>query len=75
MIIVGAGVIGCEYAFIFRTFGVEIVLIEKVERALPGQDRDIVAVIEKEMKRRGIRFLPGTVAAGLRGSEPTAARP
>jgi dihydrolipoamide dehydrogenase len=61
MIIVGAGVIGCEYAFIFRTFGVEIVLIEKAERALPGQDKDIVAVIEKEMKRRGIRFLPGTV--------------
>ncbi len=61
MIIVGAGVIGCEYAFIFRTFGVEVVLIEKMERALPGQDKDIVAVIEKEMKRRGIRFLPGTV--------------
>ncbi len=61
MIIVGAGVIGCEYAFIFRTFGVDVVLIEKMERALPGQDKDIVAVIEKEMKRRGIRFLPGTV--------------
>lgn len=61
MVIVGAGVIGCEYAFIFRTFGVDVVLIEKMERALPGQDKDIVAVIEKEMKRRGIRFLPGTV--------------
>lgn len=61
MAIIGAGVIGCEYAFIFRTFGVEVVLIEKLEHALPGQDKDIVAVIEKEMKRRGIRFLPGTM--------------
>ncbi|MDD8024866.1 MAG: NAD(P)/FAD-dependent oxidoreductase [Acidobacteriota bacterium] len=61
MVIIGAGVIGCEYAFIFRTFGVEITLIEKLEHALPGQDGDIVAVIEKEMKRRGIRFLPGTM--------------
>ncbi len=61
MVIVGAGVIGCEYAFIFRSFGVEVVLIEKMDHALAGQDRDIVAVIEKEMKRRGIRFLPGAV--------------
>jgi dihydrolipoamide dehydrogenase len=61
MVIVGAGVIGCEYAFIFRTFGVDVVLIEKLERALPGQDKDIVAVIEKELTRRGIRFLPGTL--------------
>ncbi len=61
MAIIGAGVIGCEYAFIFRTFGVEVVLIEKLEHALPGQDKDIVAVIEKEMKRRGIRFLAGTM--------------
>ncbi len=64
MVVIGAGVIGCEYAFIFRTFGVEIVLVEKMEHALPGQDKDIVAVIEKEMKRRGVRFLPGTVVGG-----------
>jgi len=67
MVIIGAGVIGCEYAFIFRTFGVEITLIEMTGRVLPGQDGDIAAVIEKEMKRRGIRFLPGTV---VRDYEP-----
>jgi dihydrolipoamide dehydrogenase len=60
MLIVGAGVIGCEYAFIFRTFGVEVTLIEKLDHALIGQDRDIVFMIEKELVRRGIRYLPGT---------------
>ncbi len=64
MLILGAGVIGCEYAFIFRTFGVEVTLIEKLEHALTGQDKDIVLIVEKELKRQGIRYLPGTTLAG-----------
>jgi dihydrolipoamide dehydrogenase len=60
MLIVGAGVIGCEYAFIFRTFGVEVTLIEKLSHALVGQDKDIVTAIERELKRRGVRYLRGT---------------
>jgi dihydrolipoamide dehydrogenase len=59
IVIVGAGVIGCEYAFIFRTFGADVILIEKAAHALPGQDRDVVAAIEKELKRRGVVFRPG----------------
>jgi dihydrolipoamide dehydrogenase len=64
MLIVGAGVIGCEYAMIFQTFGTQVVLIEKLEHALPGQDKDIVLLVEKELKRRGIRFLPETTLTG-----------
>jgi len=61
--IVGAGIIGCEYAFIFRTFGADVTLIEKTDHALLGQDKDVVAAIEKEIKRRGIAFHPGTTIA------------
>ena len=64
MLVVGAGVIGCEYAFIFRTFGVEVALVEKLEHALSGQDVDIVAAVEKELKRKGVRYLPGTMLTG-----------
>lgn len=60
VVIVGAGIIGCEYAFIFRTFGSEVTLIEKTGHVLLGQDKDVVAAIEKELKRRGIAFHPGT---------------
>lgn len=60
VVIVGAGIIGCEYAFIFRTFGAEVNLIEKTGHVLLGQDKDLVAAIEKELKRRGIAFHPGT---------------
>jgi len=63
IIIVGAGIIGCEYAFIFRTFGAEVILIEKTPHVLLGQDKDVVAAIEKEMKRRGIKINPETTVA------------
>ncbi len=64
MVIVGAGFIGCEYAFIFATLGLEVTLVEKLDHPLAGQDRDIVVLIEKELKKKGIRFLPGTMVTG-----------
>jgi dihydrolipoamide dehydrogenase len=60
VVIVGAGIIGCEYAFIFRTFGADVTLVEKTPHALLGQDKDVVAAIEKELKRRGVAFHPST---------------
>ena len=63
VIIIGAGIIGCEYAFIFRAFGAEVTLIEKIDHVLLGQDRDVVAAIEKELKRRGVGLFLGTTVA------------
>ena len=68
-VIVGAGVIGCELAFIFRSLGSEVVLVEKLERPLMGQDHDVVALIVREFKKKGIRLLAGT---GLEGLEEAA---
>jgi dihydrolipoamide dehydrogenase len=59
LLIVGAGVNGCEYAFIFRTLGAEVVLAEMLDRPLWNQDKDVSALIARELKKRGIRFLPG----------------
>jgi dihydrolipoamide dehydrogenase len=59
-LIVGAGVIGCEMAFIFRSLGSEVVVVEKAERALVGQDHDVAALIMREFKKRGIRLLVQT---------------
>lgn len=63
VVIIGAGIIGCEYAFIFRTFGADVILIEKTAHALLGQDKDVVAAIEKELKRRGVTLHFGTTVA------------
>ncbi len=55
MVILGAGVIGCEYATIFSGFGkTKVHLIDKGDRILPAEDQDIVDVIEYNMEHNGV---------------------
>ncbi|HRJ28370.1 MAG TPA: NAD(P)/FAD-dependent oxidoreductase [Cyclobacteriaceae bacterium] len=55
MVIVGAGVIGCEYATIFSGFGkTKVHLIDKGDRILPFEDDDVVRVIERNMEKNGV---------------------
>ena len=72
LLIVGAGVIGCELAFIFRSLGAEVVIVEKSDRALLGLDSDMAAIITRELKKRGIRLVLG---AGLERVEGIAGSP
>lgn len=65
LLIVGAGVIGCEMAFMFRSLGAEVVIVEKADRALVGQDHDVAALITREFKKRGIRLVLKTGLAGV----------
>lgn len=55
MVIVGAGVIGCEFATIFSGFGkTKVHLIDKGDRILPFEDEDVVKVIERNMENSGV---------------------
>jgi len=55
MVIIGAGVIGCEYSTIFSGFGkTKVNLIDKGDRILPFEDEDIVKVIEDNLESRGV---------------------
>ncbi|MCA6073559.1 dihydrolipoyl dehydrogenase family protein [Fulvivirga sedimenti] len=55
LVIVGAGVVGCEYATIFSGFGkTKVYLIEKGEHILPFEDNDVVNVIEKNLLKAGV---------------------
>ncbi len=59
MLIVGGGVIGCEFAFIFASFGSEVTVVEALPRMLPlpSVDEDCSKTIQREMKKRGIKFM------------------
>ena len=57
MLIVGAGVIGCEFACIFRELGSEVTLLEMLPRALPAEDLEISALFEKELKKKKIKLI------------------
>jgi dihydrolipoamide dehydrogenase len=59
-VIVGAGPIGVEFAYIMHNYGVEVTLVEYLPHLLPNEDEEISAELEKHYKRMGIRFLTGT---------------
>ncbi len=55
MVIVGAGVIGCEFATIFSNFGkTKVHIIDKGDRILPFEDEDVVKVIERNMEAKNV---------------------
>lgn len=64
IIILGGGAIGCEFAHILSTFGTRVTLVEMLPRLLPGADGEVVAVLERSFKRRGIKVLKDTQALG-----------
>lgn len=55
LVIVGAGVIGCEYATIFANFGqTKVYIIDRQDRILPFEDKDVSDLISDKMERKGI---------------------
>lgn len=60
MVIIGAGVIGCEFAFLYRMFGSEVTLVEMAPRALSSEDEEISSIIERELKKQKIRLIANT---------------
>ncbi len=59
MIIVGAGVIGSEWACIFRELGAEITMVEMLPRAVSTEDEEISALLAREFKKKKIKLLTG----------------
>lgn len=66
--IVGGGVIGCELACVFRAFGSEVTIIEEQDRLLPlpGVDKDISALLAREMRKQKIKMFTGSTLGDLR---------
>ena len=59
MIIIGAGVIGCEFANIFAEFGVKVIMLEYLPDILATQERSAVNIIKKKFKKLGIEIYTG----------------
>ena len=54
--IIGAGVIGMEFASVFQRFGSEVTVIEYLKECLPALDSDIAKRLRKQMEKEGITF-------------------
>ena len=63
--IIGAGVIGMEFASVFRRFGSEVTVIEYLKECLPALDSDIAKRLRKLMEKQGIAFKMKTAVQDL----------
>jgi dihydrolipoamide dehydrogenase len=57
LLIVGAGVIGCEFACIFSELGSEVTMVEMMDRAVATEDYEVSALLEKELKKKKIKLI------------------
>ena len=63
--IIGAGVIGMEFASVFQRFGTEVTVIEYLKECLPMLDSDVAKRLRKLLERRGITFRMKTAVQSL----------
>ena len=68
MVIVGAGAIGVEFAYLYHTYGVEVTLVELLPRLVPTEDAEISQQLERSFSRRGINIMTGAGVTGLEQS-------
>jgi dihydrolipoamide dehydrogenase len=54
LVVLGGGIIGCEFASIFRRFGSEVTIIEMLPSLIPQEDADASKELAKQFSRRGI---------------------
>jgi dihydrolipoamide dehydrogenase len=60
IVIIGAGPIGMEFAYIMHNYGVDVTIVEYLPHLLPLEDEEVCAEIEKQYKRAGVKFMTGT---------------
>ena len=63
--IIGAGVIGMEFASVFNRFGSEVTVIEYLKECLPALDSDIAKRLRKYLEKRGITFKMKTAVENI----------
>jgi dihydrolipoamide dehydrogenase len=81
VVVLGGGVIGCEFASVWRSFGAEVTIVEALPRLVAGEDAAVSRSLERAFRKRGIGLRVGTsfesvspvqdgVQVGLSGGDP-----
>ncbi|MBI4343129.1 MAG: dihydrolipoyl dehydrogenase [Candidatus Omnitrophica bacterium] len=65
LLIIGGGVIGCEFASVFSAFGSRVTLIEQQPQLLPAEDPDAVRWLTRRFQAEGITVLTGATVSRL----------
>ena len=65
VIILGGGVIGVEFASVWKSLGSEVTIIEGLPRLVPAEDEAVSKAMERAFRKRGINFTTGVRFAGV----------
>ena len=60
VIVLGGGVIGCEFASVWRSFGAEVTIVEALPRLMAAEDADSSKQLERAFRKRKIKALTAT---------------
>jgi len=69
LLIVGAGVEGCEFAALYSGLGTQVTVVELLSRVLPTEDEEIASMMDRELKKRGVTLCTGTTVDRLDRSD------
>src|SRR5690606_35743614 len=64
IIIGGSGAIGVEFAYVLKNFGVDVTIVEFLDRMVPTEDADISKELAKHYKKLGVKVLTSTAVTG-----------
>ncbi|WP_329459527.1 dihydrolipoyl dehydrogenase [Streptomyces sp. NBC_01497] len=70
IVIAGAGAIGVEFAYVLRSYGVAVTIVEFLDRVVPLEDEEISKELAKHYRRLGIEVLTGTAVESIDDSGP-----
>lgn len=65
VIVLGGGVIGVEFASIWKSFGTEVTIVEGLPHLVPNEDESVSKALERAFRKRGIDFKLGVRFSGV----------
>jgi dihydrolipoamide dehydrogenase len=65
IVIAGSGAIGVEFAYVMANFGVDVTIVEFLDRMVPTEDADVSKELLKHYKKLGVKVLLGTKVEGI----------
>jgi dihydrolipoamide dehydrogenase len=68
-VVLGGGVIGVEFASVWKSFGCDVTIVEALPRLLPVEDEAISKAVERAYRRRGIAFKTGVRFSGVQHTD------
>lgn len=69
LLVIGSGAIGVEFSSLYRDLGVDVTLVEVLDRIMPVEDAEISAFAQQQFERRGIRICTSTRVESLNRGE------